>query len=97
MVHIKRKFSTVALCGVGGAVLGLSTLSFYGEPQEHFSNVWTGLIVGLVAGTAFVITQKDPSKESYGQLTPKKYFPEEYKKTSVSKNRTPDFSFTMSF
>ena len=27
--------------GVGGAVLGLSTLSFYDTPSKHISNVWS--------------------------------------------------------
>jgi drug/metabolite transporter (DMT)-like permease len=75
MSSLKRKFSVVALCGVGGAVLGLSTLSFYGEPQEHFSNVWTGLIVGLVAGTVYVSTEKQDEYAVF--LPPQKRFPEE--------------------
>lgn len=40
--------------GVGGAVLGLSTLSFYDTPSKHISNVWTGAAVGIIAGVIFV-------------------------------------------
>lgn len=42
-------------CGLGGAVLGLSTLSFYGQPEQHISNIYVGLAVGLLAGTSYVI------------------------------------------
>lgn len=31
----RKSFATVMFAGLGGAVLGLSTLSFYGNPQDH--------------------------------------------------------------
>lgn len=40
--------------GVGGAVLGLSTLSFYDTPSKNISNVWTGAALGIIAGVIFV-------------------------------------------
>jgi hypothetical protein len=40
--------------GVGGAVLGLSTLSFYETPSKNISNVWTGAALGIIAGVIFV-------------------------------------------
>lgn len=40
--------------GVGGAVLGLSTLSFYDTPSKSISNVWTGAALGIIAGVIFV-------------------------------------------
>lgn len=52
----RRHVATVIFCGLGGAVLGLSTLSFYGQPQEHTGNIYTGLAVGLVLGTAYVLS-----------------------------------------
>lgn len=39
---------------IGGAVLGLSTLSFYGKPQEHTDNITNGALVGFVAGLSYV-------------------------------------------
>ena len=44
----------VASAGAGGAVLGLSTLSFYDDPATHVSNVWTGAAIGIIAGVIFV-------------------------------------------
>ena len=44
----------VAAAGAGGAILGLSTLSFYDKPSKHIANVWTGAAVGVIAGVIFV-------------------------------------------
>ena len=59
LTGFRRGLATVMLAGLGGAVLGLSTLSFYGEPQEHIGNIWTGLAIGVVGGTAYVLTQSN--------------------------------------
>ena len=45
---------TVAGAGVGGAILGLSTLSFYEKPSKHLTNIWTGGALGLIAGVIVV-------------------------------------------
>ncbi len=44
----------VAAAGAGGAILGLSTLSFYDKPSKHIANVWTGAAIGVIAGVIFV-------------------------------------------
>lgn len=44
----------VAVAGAGGAVLGLSTLSFVERPSKHVSNIWTGAALGIIAGVIFV-------------------------------------------
>lgn len=44
----------VAGAGAGGAVLGLSTLSFVEKPSKHVSNIWTGAALGIIAGVIFV-------------------------------------------
>src|SRR5690606_31504694 len=44
----------VAGAGIGGAVLGLSTLSFVDEPGDHLPNIWTGAAIGVIAGVIFV-------------------------------------------
>jgi len=38
-------------------VLGLSTLSFYGEPQTKLSNIAIGFAFGIIAGTIYVTYQ----------------------------------------
>lgn len=58
---VRRNVATIMFTGLAGAVLGLSTLSFYGEPQEHVGNIWTGLAVGVVAGSAYVLSRNSGS------------------------------------
>ena len=53
---LKRNLATVVLAGLGGAVLGLSTLSFYNNPQEKIANITTGFAVGLLAGGIYVLS-----------------------------------------
>jgi hypothetical protein len=57
MTGFRRGLATIMFAGLGGAVLGLSTLSFYGEPQDHIGNIWTGLAVGVIGGTTYVLSQ----------------------------------------
>ncbi len=45
----------VAGGGVGGAIIGLSTLSFTNQPSKHVSNIWTGAAIGVIAGVVFVV------------------------------------------
>lgn len=61
MTGFRRGLATVMFAGLGGAILGLSTLSFYGEPQEKVGNIWTGLAVGMIGGGAYVLAQSQRS------------------------------------
>lgn len=64
----RKQLATIVFAGLGGAVLGLSTLSFYGRPQERLNNIAIGFALGIMAGTAFVTykTATNPS-ELYGR------------------------------
>jgi hypothetical protein len=53
----RRQVATIIFAGLGGAILGLSTLSFYEEPQEHISNISSGFAVGIILGTGYVAYQ----------------------------------------
>lgn len=44
----------IGAAGVGGAILGLSTLSFVDKPSQHISNIWTGAAIGVIVGVIFV-------------------------------------------
>ncbi|MBF0359602.1 MAG: hypothetical protein HQK49_01230 [Oligoflexia bacterium] len=46
--------SIVIGAGLGGAVLGLSTLSFTDEPRNHLKNILIGASIGIVIGVAIV-------------------------------------------
>lgn len=55
----------VGAAGLGGAVLGLSTLSFYDKPSKHVSNIWMGAAIGIIAGVIMVaLTNAQKSQES---------------------------------
>ncbi|EQC49067.1 hypothetical protein M899_2740, partial [Bacteriovorax sp. BSW11_IV] len=49
-----RDISVVAGTGLGGAILGLSTLSFVEEPKEHLDNILVGGSIGIIVGVAIV-------------------------------------------
>jgi hypothetical protein len=38
----RRQLATILFAGLGGSILGLSTLSFYGRPQDKLSNIAIG-------------------------------------------------------
>lgn len=53
----RRQLATIVFAGLGGAVLGLSTLSFYGRPQEKLANIAMGFALGVIVGTVYVTFQ----------------------------------------
>lgn len=66
----------VGAAGVGGAILGLSTLSFYDKPSKHVSNIWMGAAIGIIAGVVLVaVSHAQKSQESLdeaeGYFSPK--------------------------
>ncbi|KHD88113.1 MAG: hypothetical protein OM95_10695 [Bdellovibrio sp. ArHS] len=63
---VKRNIATVLFSSLGGAILGLSTLSFYGEPEEHTDNITTGALIGFAAGLGYVIYDSSrPAAKAY--------------------------------
>lgn len=69
----KRGAAIVMFSGLAGGVLGLSTLSFHGKPEEHTSNVTTGALIGMVAGAGFLMWES--SQQSGWGLVPMKEGP----------------------
>jgi hypothetical protein len=61
----RRQLATIVFAGLGGAILGLSTLSFYGRPQEHLGNIAIGFAVGIIAGTAYVTFATATTRDYY--------------------------------
>ncbi|MGE0526064.1 MAG: hypothetical protein AB7G93_02555 [Bdellovibrionales bacterium] len=49
----RRYLSQIIFAGLAGAILGLSTLSFYGRPQDKLSNIAVGFAVGVIGGTMY--------------------------------------------
>ncbi len=52
--NTQQDIMLVGAAGLGGAILGLSTLSFYETPSKHVSNIWTGAAIGVIAGVLWV-------------------------------------------
>lgn len=71
----KRQATVIIFAGLGGAVLGLSTLSFYGRPQDKLSNIAIGAAVGIIVGTIYV-TYKAATQ-------PQEFYGEGYKGASL--------------
>lgn len=68
--------------GLGGAILGLSTLSFVDEPKKHTRNILVGSSLGVIAGVAFVAyTQANKSQEMF------------YKEGSTYQKQQPEAGF----
>lgn len=49
---------------MGGAILGLSTLSFVDEPKDHLKNVVVGGAVGIIVGVAIVAWKQAEKSQS---------------------------------
>lgn len=48
-----KQLSTIVFAGVAGAILGLSTLSFYGRPQDKLNNIAIGAAIGIIGGAVY--------------------------------------------
>jgi len=66
----KRTTATVLFSSIGGGVLGLSTLSFYGKPQEHTDNITTGVLVGFLAGVSYVMYDNYEQQSAVNESNP---------------------------
>lgn len=94
----KGDMMVIAAAGVGGAVLGLSTLSFVNEPGTHFGNVLTGAAVGLIAGVLYVAY-----RQAYGPAgifaynQPSAISPDWSNDTFVSNSKTSTISSPLAF
>ena len=75
----RKQIATIIYSGLGGAVLGLSTLSFYGRPQEKLENIAIGLALGIITGA--VVT-------TYGATTnPDKFYGRDLQANHLSYER----------
>ncbi len=58
--------SVVSLCGLGGALLGLSTLSFVDHPSDHYRRILVGGALGVIIGVGIVaFSQAKNSQQLY--------------------------------
>lgn len=70
----KRSIATVLFSTLGGALLGLSTLSFYDNAQDHTENITVGSLLGFMGGVGYVAYNSSGSyraTESYTEIKQK--------------------------
>lgn len=71
----RRQISTIVYMGLAGAVLGLSTLSFYGRPQDKLTNIPIGFGLGVVVGTIYMTYQAATNPDEFYSQVPLEYKP----------------------
>lgn len=98
----KSDMMIIVAAGLGGAILGLSTLSFVEEPGDHFDNVLTGGAVGLIAGVLYVAY-----RQAYGPsgifavneklLDPNIFYSKDFLESRSPQKRNLAFQWTWQF
>ena len=64
----RKQLTTIVFSGLAGAILGLSTLSFYGRPQEKLSNIAIGFAFGVIIGATYTTFQAATNpRDFYGE------------------------------
>lgn len=66
----RKQLATILFAGLSGAILGLSTLSFYGRPQDKLSNIAIGFAFGVIIGTSYVTFQAATNPSEFYSLVP---------------------------
>ncbi len=54
---VGSQMATILNYGFAGGVLGLSTLSFYGRPQDKLAHIPIGMALGIIVGTVYSTSQ----------------------------------------
>jgi hypothetical protein len=73
----RKQLATIIFAGLAGAVLGLSTLSFYGRPQDKLSNIGVGAAIGVIIGAGYTTyTAATQPRQLYGQTEPELWLPQ---------------------
>jgi hypothetical protein len=52
--NTREAIGIILLSGLGGGVLGLSTLSFYSKPEDHIQNIPIGAGIGVIASAIYL-------------------------------------------
>ena len=96
----RRHLSKIVFAGLAGAILGLSTLSFYGRPQEKLSYIPIGFAIGVIGGAMFTTYKAAADPKDFYGLESKPLTPESWTLMNVARGDRPSqipqagFSFT---
>lgn len=85
----KKQVKIILYTGLYGAVLGLSTLSFYNKPGEHARNIAIGGALGLIASVAIstVLATKEDKQRIQTELINKGTNVQDAKANKVDPNK----------
>ena len=81
----RKQLATILFGGLGGAILGLSTLSFYGRPQEKLSNIAIGAGVGIIVATVYVTYRAATNPQELYGVSPER--PQFERELELASNR----------
>jgi hypothetical protein len=54
LIKTQNDLMLIGAAGAGGAILGLSTLSFVEMPSKQIYNIWAGAAIGVIVGVVYV-------------------------------------------
>lgn len=88
----KDALITVGIGTAAGSALGLSTIPFYGYPEDHLGNALIGAGVGLVAGVGVAIylltTSESGGDAAHGPVSEERRFQGSARQTEISIHKT---------
>ncbi len=61
----KSDMTLILALGAGGAILGLSTLSFVETPKDHLKNILVGGAIGIIIGVGVVAWRQATASKEY--------------------------------
>ena len=92
-----KQIKTIIFSGVAGAILGLSTLSFYGRPQERLSNIAVGFAIGIIAGAAYTTYKAASQPRNFYNGSQMLEEQDLLKARTLQASRPPTLGYTYSF
>lgn len=87
-----KHLSTIVFAGVAGAVLGLSTLSFYGRPQEKLTHIAIGAAIGIIGGAMYTTVKAATEPKDFYNLRERGPNPETWNLTSIDRAPTQAYA-----
>ena len=99
----RKQVAIIIFSGLAGGILGLSTLSFYGRPQDHLSNIALGFAVGIITGTIYTTYNAATrpyetfEQENSAEYNPLAQPPSEEEQRAADSPRLPLFAYSWSF
>ena len=88
----RKQLGTIVFAGLAGAILGLSTLSFYGRPQDKLSNIALGFAFGVITGAVFTTYKAATDPKDFYNLDDRRFQPEAWSLLEARSTSKGDFA-----